>query len=185
MNGGYTLPEMLVALVLAGLATAGLAFTTRNLVRADGRVQTAAAGLRGLARLESDLGGTLRRSGPFGEGAGFVRLEGDSQRLSFDCGAGARCGAEIGSGGRLTVLRSDGVSRNLALGGRQSPTWRFVSALDGRVAAQWPPADRPDRLGAVVLFGAAGPLAVFPTVVEQPARCNFDARLHACAGARS
>jgi hypothetical protein len=174
---------MLVAMVLAGLASAGLAFAARNLTAAQARLQRSAGLDRSLDRLNHDLGGGLRVAGPFTtDAAGDGALHGNERRFAFPC-ADRTCSAELDRE-RVAVARAEGGTRALPLRGIGATRWSYVSDLDGRPTAEWPPADRSDRLAAVVLMADASPLAVFRTVVQQPARCVFDARVHACREGR-
>jgi prepilin-type N-terminal cleavage/methylation domain-containing protein len=179
-DDGYTLAEMLVALVLAGLATSALATTARLAARSEERIRVAHTTAVGLSRLSEAAGGALREAGPFETGAavGAPRFEGDPRQALFDCGD-RRCELEIGEAG--VAFARGGVRRTHRVPALKAPALRYVSGQDGRVTSQWPPPDRADRLAAVVLMDRAGPVSVLSTVREQPASCVFDLASRRCA----
>jgi len=181
-NQGYTLVEMLVALVMVGLAAGGLSLAARHVAETERRVRGQHdVGLQ-LDRLRNVVSPTLANSGPFsGDHAGATNLEGDPSQLRFRC-EGGTCG--LGLSG---PVRRQSVSVTDANGRRDFPftglgplSWRYLSARDGRQAPVWPPRDRDDRLAAIELVNGQWPILVLRTPVQQPGACVFDAASHDC-----
>jgi hypothetical protein len=181
-DGGYTLAEMLAALVMVSLAVSGLALATGTISRAEARSQAARATLGDLGRLHRAAAAMLGSAGPF-IGGSPRDLQGDGRQASFPCNGGQACRLALEASGGRTAMRLHAGARDqkLALRGVASAELRYVSALDGRTQPAWPPADRPDRLAAVVLFSRGAPLDVLRISREQPAACVFDVRLQGCA----
>jgi prepilin-type N-terminal cleavage/methylation domain-containing protein len=183
-DDGFTLAEMLVALVMVGLAASGLALAAHQVTQAETRVQDVRRNGHDLARLQASLGEALRSAGPFlAGGASPAQLDGDGRTLSFTCEGEAACQLGLLTEGKRTVavFRRAGAAQTAPLAGLKAPALRYVSAVDGRVTGQWPAMDRADRLSAVVLADGERPVAVYPLAVEQSARCVFDARTRGCA----
>ena len=184
---GYTLAEMLVALVMVGLAMSGMSLAARSVAHAERRVRGQHdIGLQ-LDRLRNSVGVELLAGGPYATAdLGPETLHGDPLSARFDCQA-ARCALALdGTPGQQSAAFSDGEARRtFSLAGLPSLALTYVSALDGRRTDRWPPADRSDRLAAVVLTNLATPILVLPTPVQQPPNCVFDASLHHCRPASS
>ena len=179
---GYTLAEMLVALVMVGLAMSGMSLAARSVAHAERRVRGEHdIGLQ-LDRVRNSVGLDLVANGPYVTAdLGPVGLHGGSQSSGFAC-QGARCELTLeGAPGQQSAAFTDGKARRtFSLAGLPSLALTYVSALDGRRTDAWPPADRSDRLAAVVLTNLATPILVLPTPVQQPPNCVFDASLHHC-----
>jgi len=174
---GYTLVEMLVALMIIGFATAAL-LTGVGVI---GRQQAAAVGLlsdvQALRDARTHLELLLSR-------AAAIRVRdaghftGESAGFHFPCGASADCSAQLRDGREgLTLVLDDGAPRSLAL--RRTGPAHFL--YQGRLSesAAWPPADLPpDNLRAISIVttasGPANPVVVARIWPEQPAQCAFD-----------
>jgi len=179
---GYTLTEMLVALVMVGLAMSGMSLAARSVAHAERRVRGQHdVGLQ-LDRLRNSVGADLIDNGPYPTAdQGHATLRGDNRSARFDCQA-ARCELALeGAPGRQAAVVADGKAHpTFSLAGLPALALSYVSALDGRLTDAWPPADRSDRLAAIVLTNLATPVLVLPTPVQQPPNCVFDASLHRC-----
>jgi len=182
-DDGFTLPEMLVALVLAGLAVTALATAARISARSEDRVRLSHATALNLERFQTDASAALYASGPFVVGsAEGPRFDGAPLGAAFDC-ASSRCAIEVGKDG--LTLTKDGARRVFATPKIGVLGLRYVSAADGRVADRWPPQDKPDRLAAVVLMDREQPLVLLAVGREQRAACVFDLGTGDCAPATS
>lgn len=180
-DGGFTLPEMLVALMLAGIAMGAVAAGAHITSVAGGRLQTLHATSLALTRFEGLAGAALRDAGPFSTEVAATRLSGDGRQAVFDCGQ-RQCSLDFAVGSLGFTEGSEGrrafatpVLSQLRLG--------YISALDGREQDRWPPADRSDRLAALVVEDGGRPVTVLAVGREQPAECVFDVALSGCSQA--
>lgn len=178
---GYTLTEMLVALVLAGLAMAGASGAVRVLSQSQMRVVKVQAEASSLRLLDREIPAMLAHAGPF-ETSIPRSLVGTRSDAKFPCD-GKICSITIRQSkpGVNIVLGQSSRTRTVSLPRRNAVTLNYISALDGRGTEEWPPRDRPDRLGAIALMDGATPLAVGDLVIGQPAACAFDARTGSCS----
>jgi prepilin-type N-terminal cleavage/methylation domain-containing protein len=184
---GYTLVEMLVALVIISLALGGLF----QAVHVIGRIQTATSRSVALSRLEgspqSRLDGLLNDQGPFFSDAPDA-FTGSPSAFSFPC-SGAFCSARIsalGGPGQLEVGRN-----GLARGGETLPSVdraSFQYVGEQTVSETWPPAKaRRERLVRIVLLdhrsNGAAPLASMRLWRAEPRDCSYDPIALACRSA--
>lgn len=177
-DDGYTLVEMLVALVLASLAVTAVTMTARMVSRTEGQLQSGHATSVSLGRFSHAASAALRDAGPFAT-AGAAAFEGSPDGARFDCGEG-RCALEAAPT-KLRFTRDD-TERSYAVPRLSRPGLLYVSATDGRAFPHWPPADRADRLAMVVVADAGRPVLNLAVGREQPASCIFDASANDCAG---
>lgn len=185
-NGGFTLPDMLAALVVLGLACTGLIQATR--VAAKGGA--AAEGLRqqsaGLQRAETLLRTALHSCGPFrgpshGAEGGF---SGGPRALRAVCDDGLRTVVLDGGGadGRLELRRTGSPARAATLR-RATLELRFLGRGGSELLTRWPPDVGADRLAAVALVDAreGGVLVFVRTERDQEPRCRFDPAARDCS----
>lgn len=182
-DDGYTLAEVLAALVILGLAFGGLAEGARVI----GGMQTAATrdahGAAAERSADEALGRLVEQHGPFisdGRG-GFTGLP---TNFSFDCDNGSRCGAEVTTnldGAWLTVLQ-DAARRRIRLPSDAAPRFSYIDA--NGASPQWPVTEgRPRTLKAIVLQSHSEPtasLAVARLWVDESANCVFDSIAQDC-----
>ena len=183
-SDGYTLVEMLVALVVVGMTAAGLAEGAHTLTR----IQAEAAGSlqreRAMATLQSRFGAFVGQGGPFRSDDKPARFRGSADDLSFDCGQGT-CTAQIltaHGGTALELGYEDGRRLSLPLPGVAGASFAYDDgASEG---ADWPPAGEGLRLKAVAILGGfepdRSPLAVARIDAEQAPDCEFDPIVRQC-----
>jgi prepilin-type N-terminal cleavage/methylation domain-containing protein len=179
---GYTLVEMLVALVMVGLATGGLSLAARHVAETERRVRGQHDIVLQLDRLRNAARPKLASGGPFtGRAASTAVLEGDASQLHFSCDA-KPCGLTLsGPLHRQTASFAEASGhRDFPLYGLGTLGWRYLSAQDGRQTQEWPPSDREDRLAAIVLVNGQSPIMVLRTPVQQSSACMFDVASHDC-----
>ncbi len=185
-DAGYTLVEVLVALMMIGLTVSGL----MGAMRVIGLYQSSATGALHKAQrgrqAEAALAGLLQNQGPFSaDEGGFT---GDSHGFSFDCHEAVLCAARMAEGphgGAQLVLSDEGHVRALDLADSASAHFLYVG--QGGVADQWPRPDAvKDRLRAISLWSAAGdgrPVATVRLWREQAQTCVFDPISRQCRAA--
>lgn len=178
-QAGYTLAETLAALLIIGLAFAGL---TEG-VRVIGLFQTATArttkDVAALWTSQNALDQLLRRQGPF-RSDDPKRLVGDKTGFSFDCGAKSPCGARLMANGHEPLLRvvdSGGEVAVTSLPNVDSASFAYSDS--GQVNANWPPSPGERRLlKSIFLVGHSAlgdvPLATARLWREQEVDCHFD-----------
>jgi prepilin-type N-terminal cleavage/methylation domain-containing protein len=181
---GYTLVEMLVALVILSLALGGLF----QAVHVIGRIQDAARRSITLSRLEGSpqprLDWLLNDQGPFFSDApdGFT---GSSSTFSFPC-SGAFCSARINTLGppdRLEIARG-GLGRfGEALSSAGRAAFQYVG--EQTLSETWPPPKvRGERLVRIVLLdhrpNGVAPLASVRLWRAAPRDCSYDPIALAC-----
>lgn len=186
-DAGYTLAEMLAALMVIGLAFGGLAQGAAVVGRMQGgatRTVHQAAASADLARALDDVAGS---SGPFvsdGRGA----FAGVPDAFGFDCADGARCGASLASasdGAWLTLARGLQQKRlRLPAGGSA----HFVYVDDVGSSSRWPVAGgTPRMLRSISLEVGSGAnevlLAQTRLWIEEPPQCVFDSVAQGCRAA--
>ncbi|WP_332773879.1 prepilin-type N-terminal cleavage/methylation domain-containing protein [Phenylobacterium sp.] len=174
-DAGYTLVEMLVALVLVGLVMTGAATGARVVTQTEARItngRAVLAGLRGFEReaLAGLAGADLAdpRLGP---------VSGDGGRFAFPCGVREQCVWTLVRG--EARLRKGGAERVVALRGLAAPGLRYIDGA-GASHAAWP-ADG-GVLAAVALVDGERSAAILQVHSAQPASCNFDMATGGCGG---
>ena len=189
-DAGYTLSEMLAALVMIGLAVGGL---TQG-VQVIGLIQSAGAHAlaesRALRRSQAIIDSLLEGRGPFATDTGR-RLVGTARGFQFDCDRATPCTAEVGplgQGVQLVVEENDRIATVLLPTGIDTARFSYGGAW-GR-ADTWPPTEVVGRvtLSWVALTGRRGsvelgadvPLVLSRLWTEQPRHCVFDAIALAC-----
>jgi prepilin-type N-terminal cleavage/methylation domain-containing protein len=176
-DAGYTLIEVLAAMVMIGLAVAGLL----GAVQVMGQQQWRAAGTmadnesqrRAAYRLEDLLG----RSAPF-RSADPSGLSGDGSGFVYDCGGPAPCRITLGTaalGSTITATDRAGGVEALPLR-RPGPSTLLYQGRHGASPA-WPPSGGvADTLRAVMVMdpGDPTPIVVARVWPEEPRTCQFD-----------
>lgn len=173
---GYTLAEMLAALLIIGLAMAGLTQAVRVLSLFQSAAARATGEQRLLRRAEVDLARLLDGQGPFRSTEDM--LVGDGRGFDFDCGRAARCSARLVSAANKTRLLITGATEEqVAL----KEDVHFTYATEKATFAAWPPAGELRTLRAVNLVGArAEPILSARLWVQQSGDCAFDAIAQDC-----
>lgn len=174
---GYTLTEMLAALVMIGLAVGGLTMGVRVIGHGEAAVARASGEGRALRNVQAALVGVLDVQGPFRtkDGATFSGLR---DAFSFACGRPSPCGVSLSSaasGAELQVSLASGPVRTIDLPG--SVAAHFVYVGNQTSGETWPhPPTTPDSLRSVVLVRDTDGASIASVHVwrEQPADCAFD-----------
>jgi prepilin-type N-terminal cleavage/methylation domain-containing protein len=178
---GYTLVEMLTALLILSLALGGLyesGFVIRGMTDAAARNRRGAASAR---EAELALDRLLRRRGPFAasDGDGF---HGDAVEFHFPCESGS-CGARLTPGPEAANLEVIDIGRRkeIVLAGQPSVQFRYVGSAG--VADAWAPAkDDAGLLTAVAIVRARDglPLAQSRLWRQMSPSCQWDAISRVC-----
>jgi prepilin-type N-terminal cleavage/methylation domain-containing protein len=174
---GYTLVEMLVAMLIIGLAIGGVTESTRVLALIQNRATRMSDAATSTHAAEESLAALFARQGPFRSDVP-TSLVGQPRRLTFPC-QGRICGAalrDVADGSALDLNLSGARVRHVMLTGLRALTFNYVDAKSTGQA--WPPANPSDwrLLRAVsISSNAAGdpiPLAMARLWIEQPAACQ-------------
>ena len=181
---GYTLLEMLAALMIIGLAFSGLSESAQVLGRMQSdagrtanRARSGASVQRAMSRLMIDRGPFLSTSAE--------RFSGGPGQFTFDCGAG-QCGARVqrtGAVARLVISREGGLVSSEAI----SPGAHFVYVDAQGPAAFWPATvGPPEALRSISLVDDAKngfPVATVKLSIDEAPGCVFDIVAQACRAA--
>jgi prepilin-type N-terminal cleavage/methylation domain-containing protein len=168
---GYTLAEMLAALMIVGLVIGGVAGGVTAAARLQRQGAERARAAESAAALANGLTALLREQGPFSS-AGGVKLAGDRRGFSFACAGGGACSAAVGRGGRAASILLVGPGRNATIRwpGWVAPTFEYIGSKT--TGDHWPPDNPTDwqRLRAVAVTDAGSdvPLATVRIWVEAP-----------------
>lgn len=175
---GYTLAEVLAAMLILGLAMGGLVEGSRII----GRMQTPIVATRRddqiLRRAEASISGLLKR-----RAGGDQTLTGDAQGFQFSCGQ-RLCGLALTSDGRklaLSVRRGE-VAQTFPLPHAGKISLVYL-ARDGRFD-RWPQPDSKRVLDGVMIVETSAqgelPLVVARSWIEHPKTCEFDMIARGC-----
>ncbi|MCE3290958.1 MAG: hypothetical protein K0R83_2970 [Caulobacter sp.] len=173
---GYTLVEMLAALLVLGLAMTALVQTTRTFAQTSQRTSMAISKVDSARTVETFL---LRQlgSGPFASAADGSEavLQGDEQHVRYRCVTGS-CELAVRDMPSPRLEAGDGRSVPLPAPGLR---FRFISS--DAASAVFPQGDAEDRLAAIALVDPRGSaFAVWRTATQQSAGCAFDDVNHRC-----
>ncbi len=185
-DAGYTLAEMLAALMIVGLAIGGLSAGLGVLGRLQSMNARAVGALQATHIAQVGLRDLLSSAGPF-RALDVNGLQGDAAGLQFPCGA-ARCRARLlppaGGGARLELTAANGRVRTMDLRDPGPLAFSYVGGLGP--SPTWPPAGgERQALRAVSLLrrpngSAAEPVLEARIWREQPAACDFDVVMQDC-----
>lgn len=175
---GYTLAEVLAAMLILGLAVGGLVEGSRIIGRMQAPVITTRRDDQVLRRAELSVAGLLKlRSG------GDQTLTGDAHGLQFTCGT-RTCGLALTPDGKklsLSVRRGE-VAQTFPLPHAGKISLVYL-ARDGRFD-RWPQPDSKRVLDGVMIVetSARGELAlvVARSWIEHPKTCEFDMIARGC-----
>jgi len=180
-DAGYTLTEMLVAMMMASLALGGMATATQMVGKAEQRLAASRGLAADLRRLDNEVRAAFTDAEWFG--AGERAPGGTATRFSVGCGEAETCSLDLrpGAGSAEVVVRRGAASRVLRLRGVSRPRLAYLAAGGEQSAAT---AD--GSLRGIVLADGARRLALYRVTAEQASNCNFDARTGDCtpAGAK-
>ncbi len=176
---GYTLAEMLVALMIVGLALGGM---TGGMI-AVSRLQKQGAGhassAERAAALANGLDQLIRGKGPFSS-SGKVDLVGNRDGFRFDCAEGPWCSAELGADKSGEVLQVNTLHevRDVRLPKRETAGFEYIGSKT--TGDHWPPDNPTDwqRLKAIALVGPGGasPLASVHLWIDAASAARSDAQ---------
>jgi len=158
---GYTLAEMLAALVMIGLAVGGLTMGVRVIGHGEAQVARATTEGGSLRTLQAALNALLDNAGPF-RTKDNATFRGAGAAFSFPCNAPKPCGA-------------DGNAARFKTAGSGPLHFEFVGSQSRN--QNWPPPPPiSDVLRSVVLVRDNDGAAIASTRIwrEQPADCAFD-----------
>lgn len=171
-EGGYTLVEMLVSLLVLSLAFFGLATATRvySLTARATAVRTDRVSAE--RRLELALGQALG-GGPYRGSAeyGASTLAGNEAGFHFDCATNLTCEARLDASTGQLMLTQSGRTRAVPLPGGPA-VFAYLTA-DGRTEDHFPSAGS-DRLTSLAVLSKGRPVAVVTLTKQQPDVCDFD-----------
>lgn len=191
-EAGYTLTEMLAALLMIGLAVGGLTEGAQVVARIQASAGRGVAEGARLRAADQGLRRLLAGRGPFtSANAETGGLAGDARAFDFDCGGSGRCGARLAATAPLGVARARGKPGDtVVFTGEHGATRAFAPAsarflyIGERTRGEvWPPADgASDTLREVVLRDPAGGAAPAQARLwtEQGLDCVYDAIAQAC-----
>lgn len=187
-DSGYTLTEMLAALIMIGLAVGGLTQGLHVIGLAQGGAARAIGEARAVRAAEQSLDRLLDRQGPFFSDGGTA-FKGSASGFDFSCGTPKRCAATIGgspSGYALSVNTVGGTSTLNLPASVGELTFVYGGAMGA--AEQWPPTKSSVQalqwVGLKRHGGAdATPIAEVRLWTEQPRNCAFDVIAQRCRDA--
>lgn len=183
-EAGYTLVEMLVALIMVALAIGGFSAATQVLAWRQITVAHRLADSRASRTAEVVLERLLQPGTPY-RSQEPARFRGDPQGFQFDCAADAPCEVKlVGAPGGLS-LHIQGATAAGDLPLRTAGGAHFLYGGSDGASGVWPPArgDRQAlRLITLVGDGDAGHPALVKARLwrEQPVRCAFDVVMQDC-----
>ena len=191
-SDGYTLAEMLAALLIVGLTMGGLAGAGFLVGRLQLGAAKAAHGAEAAGEVQARFSGLLEGQGPYTADADDL-LQGDADSFSFACRE-ASCGASVAERGDIAVLTLRTPARSdIKLGATHAPHFLYVSARGEQDS--WPPEGEDDRDGAardgqpqhltaILLASQDGeglhPIASARVWRQEPPGCRFDVIAKAC-----
>ena len=176
-EAGYTLAEVLAAMLIVGLALGMLFEGVQSISKLQVRATETVNDARTLGQAERALAALLAE-----QAETDARLVGDGTSFAFACPAGA-CSASLSVDPKAATLR---IVRGKAVQFYalpiQGPVKLVYEGADGRYEV-WPSSERQVALRGVSVVGAAGennPLVVARPWIEQPRTCEFDMIARAC-----
>lgn len=173
-EGGYTLAEMLAALIVIGLVIGGLTQGVRLLSRYQSAATTEVEHNRDLVALQMELEHVLATP------ADVSQLQGDGASLRLPCPTASGCGAVLA---RDALVITGEAGRTVVRGPARGLQFAY-EAGDGR-HERWPIAgpNAPALLGVSVLTAASPaelPIAFVRVHAQEQARCDYDVIILAC-----
>ena len=185
-DDGYTLAEMLTALVILGLAMAGLVEGMNVIQRTQASATSRLTQATGLTQADRRLDKLFQNKGPFrsDDAPGLV---GDPAAFQFPCHGGERCGANLVTQGAkplLVISGETGRRDTVALTGVRRPRFAYIG--ETAQVGQWPPPGQRARqsLRAVVIVAgsdqAPETIAAARVWLEQSAGCANNSILDDC-----
>ncbi len=179
-DAGYTLAEMLVALVIVGATAGAMTEGAVSLARIQGAAAASLSRGRVQARVQQSFAAFLRDRGPFRSGPDGDLLRGDGAGLDFGCGASTCHVGLNGSGSSQWLALDDGQGGRARFALPGGGDTRFVYGDGETLLAAWPPKEEGRLLRTVSILSDAGPVAVAELALQQPADCQFDPIVRAC-----
>lgn len=175
---GYTLAEVMAAMLILGLTIGGLVEGARVIGRMQAPVIASRQDDQALRRAEAGLAGLLKRR----EGDDRT-LAGDGLSFRFTCG-GQACTAALTPGERQSTLivRRGEVAQSFSLPQAGKLSLLYL-ARDGRFD-RWPQPGPARDLTGVMIIGTSAqgelPLVVARSWIEHPKTCEFDMIAKGC-----
>lgn len=174
---GYTLVEMLAALLVLALAMTALTQATRTFAQTGRRASVTISRVDSARSIETFLNRQLG-PGPFasaGDGSEAM-LQGEGQRVLYDCGVAQAC--ELAIRDRPSPRLEDKEGRSVPL---PAPGLRFRYISAGAAEPAFPRDGDGGRLDGIALVDPHGAaVAVWRTTAQQSATCAFDDVSHRC-----
>ncbi len=155
---GYTLIEVLVALMILGLALTGLGEAVRLVGRIEQRSGKLAKSEQERRALSNGLAGLFQNAGPISS-AGGAPFQGSASQMIFACGQ-ARCEAQLNAGSTPTLQLSSSAGaarpRAFALAAKGAARFEYLGSRTS--GDHWPPDNPSDwqRLRAVQIIAPSG-----------------------------
>lgn len=176
-DDGYTLVEMLVAMLIIGLAIGGVAESTRVLGLIQSRTVHSADAAMSTHAAEAALDALFNDHGPFPSDVA-TGLAGQPRRLTFPCQGGVCRAAirDVPQGSALDLNLPHGAAKQVLLTSLRRLSFNYVDAKG--TGAMWPPVNPKDwrLLRAVSITDGTGsanpPLALTRLWLEQEPGCS-------------
>lgn len=190
-DAGYTLAETLAALLIIGLAFAGLAEATRVIGLFQSSTSRTIASGASQRAVQASLDRLLAGAGPF-RSDDRRAFSGDDHGFRFDCDRPSPCGASViphGDDVNLSVVAADGHVATTIIHAGADAAFSYEGER-GRYGT-WPPAAATtrERLRSILLVrntgGSETPLAIMRLWKEQETHCQFDPIAEDCRAAAS
>lgn len=182
-DAGYTLTEMLAALIMISLATGGLIEGVHVVGQIQAQAGRAVGEGRAVRAAQSSLERLLEGQGPFDVG-GRPQFNGSRTGFTFDCASPRPCAAAVApapGGARLTLTAAGGTVSQSRLPVSSAGVGFVYGGGQGASETWPPPKSGRQNLRSVRLKDAAGAtLADVRLWSEQPRRCEFDVIAQAC-----
>ena len=178
---GFTLTEMLAALLIVGLAMGGLAQAGFTIAKLQSIGASKNGTLQASRRLQNRFQALLEGRGPFR--SDDPRFQGEEDHFEFPCGA-VSCSAVLQRTSKDTTLEiRQASSLDADLGPLHAA--HFVYVGSSSMGDVWPPASPArQRLQAILLMSQDGigphPLAAARVWRQEEASCRFDAIIKDC-----
>jgi prepilin-type N-terminal cleavage/methylation domain-containing protein len=184
---GYTLAETLVALMVVGIAMAGLARGVTVLNSLQKGASSSVGRQWDLRRAREGLTALLEAQGPFLTGeSSSADFNGTARDFKFLCGGALRCGASLtnsDSGMRLQMHGPSGAAVIADIPGVSRAAFAYGS--DRSFGPDWPTTSDKPRALRWIFVGedtdkGLKPLFSVPIAVDQAADCQFDTITRTC-----
>jgi prepilin-type N-terminal cleavage/methylation domain-containing protein len=178
-DAGYTLTEMLVAMMMASLALGGVAAASQMIAKSERKVAESRVLGGDLRRVDNEMRAALAQAQWFE--TGDRAPTGDGARFTIGCGLDDLCKIELrpSPAGADVFVQYEGDRRALQLRNVSHPRLIYlVGGAGGSEVREVAPSD--GTLRAILLTDGQQRLAIYRIVPEQRSDCSFDGRTGDC-----